>query len=89
MVAFSDKKAIAFSLSAGKAHDAPPGRELLTRLPALLGQPYWVMDRAYEGAPTRSLAEGLGFKPVVPPKKNRKHPWEYDKQIDFFRNRRL
>lgn len=29
------------------------------------------MDRSYEGAPTRELAERLGFKPVVLPSKNR------------------
>jgi hypothetical protein len=36
------------------------------------------MDRAYEGDETRALAISLGCISVVPPKKNRKHPWDYD-----------
>jgi transposase len=38
------------------------------------------MDRAYESDETRGLAEEYGFEPVVPPKSNRKDPWEYDKE---------
>ena len=38
------------------------------------------MDRAYEGDSTRAKATEKGYVPVVPPKKNRKDPWEYDKQ---------
>jgi len=38
------------------------------------------MDRAYEGDETRALAKSFGHEPVVPPKKNRKDPWEYDKE---------
>jgi transposase len=37
------------------------------------------MDRAYEGDETRSLALLNGHEPIVPPKKNRKEPWDYDK----------
>ena len=44
------------------------------------------MDRAYEDDKTRSLAEKNGFIPVVPPKKNRKEPWEYDKELYKRRN---
>ena len=44
------------------------------------------MDRAYEDDKTRSLAEEKGFIPVVPPKKNRKEPWEYDKELYKRRN---
>tara|TARA_B100000315_G_C14305166_1_gene463689 strand:- start:116 stop:370 length:255 start_codon:yes stop_codon:yes gene_type:complete len=44
------------------------------------------MDRAYEGKETRQLALDLGFTPVVPPKKNRVAPWEYDKEMYRRRN---
>ena len=44
------------------------------------------MDRAYEGDETRALAVELGYIPVVPPKQNRKDPWEYDKNIYRRRN---
>ena len=39
------------------------------------------MDRAYEDDKTRSLAIENGFIPVVPPKKNRKDPWDDDKEL--------
>ena len=38
-----------------------------------------LMDRAYEGDSTRLLAESFGLTPVVPPKKNRTDPWDYDR----------
>lgn len=44
------------------------------------------MDRAYEGDETRTLAVAQGFNPVVPPKSNRKEPWEYDKELYKRRN---
>ena len=38
-----------------------------------------LMDRAYEGDKMRAAAKKLGYNPVVPPKKNRIDPWEYDR----------
>ena len=44
------------------------------------------MDRAYEDNETREFAVKQGFVPVVPPKRNRKNPWEYDKELYKRRN---
>jgi transposase len=44
------------------------------------------MDRAYEGDETRPLAVELGYVPVVPPKHNRRGPWEYDRVLYTRRN---
>lgn len=44
------------------------------------------MDRAYEGNETRQLALDLGFIPIVPPKKSRVDPWEYDRAMYKRRN---
>ncbi len=44
------------------------------------------MDRAYEGEETRQLAVELGYVPVVPPKQNRRTPWEYDRALYKRRN---
>ena len=44
------------------------------------------MDRAYEDDKTIALAKAHGFHQVVPPKKNRKLPWLYDKQLYKQRN---
>ena len=44
------------------------------------------MDRAYEGDKTRAAVALAGFIPVVPPKTNRKKPWEYDRELYKRRN---
>ena len=44
------------------------------------------MDRAYEGEETRRKAILQGFIPVVPPKRNRKDSWPYDKELYKRRN---
>lgn len=77
---------IAFSLSPGQAHDAPEGRRLLRTLGKAASPVYLLMDRAYEGDETRQLALELGFVPVVPPKKNRVSPWEYNQEMYRRRN---
>ena len=100
-VASDDKTAVAFKISPGQDHDAPIGRELINELPKApeiipddtvqpeSDQPEQccvTMDRTYEGDETRSAVEKKGYKPVVPPKKNRKEPWEYDKETYKRRN---
>ena len=75
-----------FSLSPGGAHDAPEGRKLLRGLGPVKGGPRLIMDRTHEGDETRQLALDFGFEPVVPPKKNRLSPWEYDREIYKRRN---
>jgi len=44
------------------------------------------MDRAYEDNATRALSIEQGFNPVVPPKKSRLEPWEYDEELYKRRN---
>jgi len=44
------------------------------------------MDRAYEGKPTRQLALDLGYIPVVPPKTDRREPWDYNRVMYKKRN---
>ena len=79
MVTASDRAAVGFSLSGGQVHDAPEGVALLKKIQREKEQKYLLMDRAYEGENVRIAALEQGFEPVVPPKKNRKNPWEYDK----------
>ena len=86
MVAADDRTAITFALSPGNDHDAPHGRALLEELgPMPEGLPL-LMDRAYEGNETRQLVLDLGMIPVVPPKSNRLHPWDYDHAVYKKRN---
>ena len=86
MMAANADTPIGFILSAGQQHDAPYGRLLMETVGR---QGTWMpllMDRAYEDESTRLTAQLLGFNPVVPPKKNRLHPWEYDKDLYTQRN---
>ena len=86
MVAADAECAVIFSLSPGQEGDAPEGRKLLGTLGATFKPRALIMDRAYEGDETRALAASLGFLPVVPPKSNRKQPWQYDKELYKKRN---
>ena len=84
LVSASAEAAVGFALSPGNAHDAPEGRKLIETLEGN-GEPL-LMDRAYEDAQTRQTARESGFAPVVPPKRNRLKPWEYDKVLYRRRN---
>ena len=86
MISISDRRAMIFSLSGGQAHDAPEGRALLESWAGPVENVPMVMDRAYEGDKTRQLVRGLGMRPVVPPKANRKDPWDLDTETYKRRN---
>jgi len=86
LAAASDEIAVIFSLSAGQKHDAPEGRKLIAKLEKPSETINLAMDRAYEDDETRALAVKQGYNPVVPPKKNRLEPWEYDKELYKRRN---
>lgn len=83
----SDRIVVEFILSEGQLHDAPQGRILMETV-GCRKTPFisLTMDRAYEDDNTRYIAQTLGFEPVVPPKKNRKDPWEFDKELYKRRN---
>lgn len=66
--------------SAGERIDSDLGDELCKGSVSLL------MDKAYEGDQVRSVAVSKGLVPVVPPKSNRKEPWEDDKESYKRRN---
>lgn len=86
MLASSSQKAIEFILSAGQLHDAPQGRLLMETAGKQKTITPLLMDRAYEDDFTRYIAQTLFFMPIVPPKSNRKNPWEYDKELYKLRN---
>ncbi|MFN8683405.1 IS5 family transposase [Paracoccus sp. P2] len=86
LVAADARTALIFSLSGGQAHDAPEGRALLRNWKRPHAGVPMLMDRAYEGDETRQLVLDLGLEPVVPPKANRKKPWEYDRELYKRRN---
>lgn len=81
LVAANARTALIVTLSPGRAHDAPEGRQLLHRFWKRPCPIPFLMNRAYEGDATRQLAVELGYVPVVPPKQNRRTPWEYDRAL--------
>ena len=82
----NDRVALDFILSEGQLHDAPQGRILMETVGKLKSAISLVMDKAYEYDYTRYIAQTLNFMPVVPPKSNRKNPWDYDKVLYKRRN---
>jgi transposase len=90
MVAADDRTAVTFGLSPGQASDGVEGRALLEnwqdKPEALPEKLPMAMDEAYEGDETRECVRAAGFSPVVPPKDNRKEPWEYDEELYKRRN---
>ncbi len=91
MLAANERTAVEFLLSAGQEHDAPQGRLLLETVGTQKYKQNFnsvplLMDRAYEDDETRYIAQQLYFTPVVPPKKTRKNPWSYDKELYKLRN---
>jgi transposase len=90
MVAADDRTAVTFSLSPGQASDSVEGRTLLEgwqdKPEALPEKLPMAMDKAYEGDETRASVTQAGFSPVVPPKDNRKEPWDYDRELYKRRN---
>jgi transposase len=86
LVSANDKIAFGLSLSGGNEGDAPEGRKLLNKIGKTSEKINLLMDRAYEGDETRNTAKELNYIPVVPPKSNRKEPWQYNKELYKNRN---
>ena len=78
--------AVEFILSEGQVHDAPQGRILMDTIGKQKHVIPLIMDRGYEDNYTRYIAQTLNFKPIVPPKSNRKNPWGYDRELYKRRN---
>lgn len=85
MVSDSESTVVEIHLIPVHEHDAAHGRRSMPALGAFMGA-HLLMDRAYEGDSTRLLAESFGLTPVVPPKKNRTAPWDYDREAYKGRN---
>ena len=83
MVSDSAGTVVEIRLSPGGGHDAAHGRRSMAAPGAFMGAGLPV-GRAYEGDPTRLLAESFGPGPVVPPERNRTDPWRYDRLGETF-----
>ena len=86
VVSANDKVIVEMHLSGGNCHDAPQGRISIEHIGERYPGVPILMDKAYEGDKTRELCRSFGHDPVVPPKKNRINPWEYDHELYKQRN---
>ena len=84
-VCVSEEFALKIQLSAGNCHDSPEGQKLIKSL-SCKAICYLLMDRPYEDNETQTLVRRQRLIPVVPPKKNRKIPWQYDAELYKRRN---
>ena len=85
-VTAGDTRVVGFLLSCGNVPDSQAGRLLLETLGKQENTISLLMDRAYQDDKTRFTAWSLKFKAVVPPKRNRIHPWEYNAELYKKRN---
>lgn len=68
MASDGESTVVEIHVSPGDEHDAAHGRRSMAALGASVGASL-LMDRAYEGDPTRPPTESFGLTPVVPPKR--------------------
>ena len=72
-----------FVLTGGQAADAPQARPLLTGIETA----YVIAGKGYESNKILAFTQSTGASAVIPPKSNRKNPWDYDR--DLYRKRNL
>lgn len=73
----SGRYAFAFHLSAGNRHDAPEGRKLIGGIYSGDSLPFWWTGHM------KMINPCFG---CIPPKKNRREPWDYDRELYKRRN---
>lgn len=69
---------MSFVLTGGQCHDAPGFDQVYDHLPQEQVLEHAIMDRGYDSNHIRKRLQDQGMTPVIPPKKNRKEPIDYD-----------
>ena len=64
-------------LTSGARHDAPVFETVFEQCPVMPQLTYVVMDKAYDSDQIRQHLQEQEVTPVIPPKRNRKHPILY------------
>jgi transposase len=70
-------------LTAGQVHDCKPALSLIGALPA---SAELVADKAYDSQPLREWLQARGTTPVIPPRQNRRHHYDFNKSAYRQRN---
>jgi transposase len=82
LVADAKGQPIRFALTGGQYHDAPQAIPLLTGIKA----GHVIADKGYESDKVLAFIRSQGAVAVIPPKSNRKSPWEHDRELYKQRN---
>ena len=82
-VADAQGRPVRFPLTGGQRADVSQAIPLLTGLEAGAV----IADKAYESNRVLGFVRDQGAEAVIPPKSNRRDPWEYDR--DLYRDRNL
>ena len=78
----AQSRPVRFALTGGQEADAPQAIPLLTGIETEA----LIADKGYESNGILAFIHGQGAEAVIPPKCNRKDPWEYDRQLYRTRN---
>ncbi len=70
-------------LTPGNVHDVKVAQECIEAMPP---SAQLVADKGYDSQALREWLEARGTQPIIPPRKNRKIQYEYDKAIYRQRN---
>ena len=82
MVTDAQGQPVRFALTGGQEADAPQAIPLLTGIET----EGVIADKGYESNEILDFIHKQGAEAVIPPKSNRKDPWEYDRQLYRTRN---
>lgn len=82
MVTDAQGQPVRFALTGGQEADGPQAIPLLTGIETGAV----IADKGYESNRIVAFIRGQGAEAVIPPKSNRKDPWEYDRQLYRTRN---
>ncbi len=82
MVTDAQGQPVRFALTGGQEADAPQAIPLLTGIET----EGVIADKGYESNGILAFIQDQGAEAVIPPKSNRKDPWDYDRQLYRTRN---
>ncbi len=82
MVCDAKGRPLRFSLTSGQRADVSQAKPMLTGIEAGAV----IADKGYESNQVLAFIRNQGSEVVIPPKSNRKDPWEYDRELYKQRN---
>ena len=82
MVADDQGRPLRFALTGGQKGDAPQAIPLLAGIETVCV----IADKGYESNKILAFIRSVGAVAVIPPKANRKEPWEYHRELYRKRN---